>query len=50
MSRIIVNTIVVEAAFEWGASPALKHVRGADSFRGSPWYSYIRYRGSGGEV
>lgn len=37
MSPIIANTIVVEAAFEWGASPARQHARGADSFRGSPW-------------
>lgn len=50
MSLIIANTIVVEAKFEWGAEPARQHVRGADSFRGSPWHSYIRYRSAGGEV
>lgn len=49
-SLIIANTIVVEAKFEWGASPARQHVRGADSFQGSPWYFFIRYCGSGGEV
>lgn len=47
---IVANTINHLAFFEWGANRAKQHIRGSDSFRGSPWYSHIRYRGAHNET
>lgn len=49
-SLIVANTIIVRAKLEWRARGVPQHIRGADNFRGSPWYSYIRYRNDGGEL
>jgi len=42
------RTVRIMARFEWGAPPALQHLRAADSFFGKPWYSFIRYEDNGG--
>lgn len=47
---VMANTIVKRAVFEWGAPGTPQHIRGADSFRGAPWYSHIRYRSLTGET
>jgi len=44
------RTVRVMARFEWGAPPAVQHLRAADSFFGGSWYSFIRYVGSGGAL
>ncbi|KAK1862479.1 hypothetical protein I4F81_005047 [Pyropia yezoensis] len=46
----VANTIKHLAFFEWGANRAKQQIRGSDSFRGSPWYSHIRYRGAHNET
>lgn len=49
-SAVITNTIVLRAVFEWNAKGTAQHVRGADNFRGAPWYSFIRYRAGHGST
>jgi len=41
------RTVRIMARFEWGAPPALQHLRATDSFFGNSWYSFIRYEGRG---
>jgi len=44
------RTMRIVARFEWGAPPALQHLRAADSFFGKPWYSFVRYEDGAGEL
>jgi len=44
------RTVRIMARFEWGAPPALQHLRATDSFFGDSWYSLIRYEGNGGSL
>lgn len=47
---VVANTILHRAVFEWGAAGTRQHVRGAEDFRGAPWYSHIRYRSGDGST
>lgn len=47
---VMANTLVIRAVFAWGSIGVRQHVRGADNFRGAPWYSHIRYRSPLGET
>lgn len=49
-TAVMVNTIITHAVFEWGAPSVRHHVRGSVSFRGAPWFSYIRYKDSEGKT
>lgn len=49
-SAVMVNTIMKQAVFEWGAPGEVQFVRGAVRFRGAPWFSFIRYKGEGGQT
>jgi len=42
------RTMRIVARFEWGAPPAVQHLRAADSFFGKPFFSFIRYEDSAG--
>jgi len=42
------KTVRIMARFEWGAPPALQHLRATASFIGKPWWSFVRYQGPGG--
>lgn len=37
----VAKTLCIRATSEWGVPPSLQLVRGADSFHGTPWYSYV---------
>lgn len=49
-SLVLANTINRVAIFGWGAGRAKQHIRGSDSFRGSPWHSHVRYLGADNET
>jgi len=42
------RTMRIVARFEWGAPPAVQHLRAADSFFGKPCFSFVRYEESEG--
>jgi len=42
------KTVRIMARFEWGAPPALQHLRATSSFIGKPWWSFVRYQGPSG--
>jgi len=42
------RTMRIVARFEWGAPPAVQHLRAADSFFGKPCFSFIRYEDAAG--
>jgi len=44
------RTARIIARFEWGAEPQLQYVRAAANFIGKPWFSFVRYEGTRGDV
>jgi len=42
------RTMRIVARFEWGAPPAVQHLRASDSFFGKPCFSFVRYEDSAG--
>jgi len=44
------NTARIMARFEWGAPTVLQHLRASRNFIGKPWFSFVRYEGTGDSV
>lgn len=49
-TALMVNTIVKHAVFECGALSVRQQVRGTVTFRGTPWFSFIRYKCADGRT